>query len=108
MVSLSENVNRWVFMYSSVLVEYMSETVNMYADPNRDSNTRVFTLEGPSVDEEALTSEVTDRVDLDAYLDRHYETGDTASGFIGTVSVGDSGNVETVRIATQVHENPIA
>jgi len=85
----------------------MTQKVNMYASPNRDSKNRVFTRDGPSVDEEALTEEVTSRVDLDAYLDRHYEVDEVGSGFVGTVTIEDDGYIGSVRIAEKVHENPI-
>jgi hypothetical protein len=96
-------------MFTSLGIVYMTQKVNMYADPSRDSDTLVFTLENSEVDSEALTQEVLSRVDhLDEYLERHFETEQTESGFIGTVDVEEDGHIGRVNISNRVRENPIA
>lgn len=85
----------------------MSETVNMYAEPNDDGTVTVFTARD-NVDSEELTERVTDQAELGEYLDRHYTSGDLASGFVGTVTYTQESRIEDIRVSSRVHENPLA
>ena len=86
----------------------MVEKVNMYGDPDRDEDETAYTRTG-DVDSEELTERVrsVDGVDLDAYLNRHFDREEDGSGYLGTVKVDSNGMIVDVRVASQVSENPI-
>lgn len=87
----------------------MSEKVNLHVDPSRENDKVVYAANGSSDEEsELLTERVREMADLDSYIERNFERDDPNSHFVGTVTFDGNGNVNDVRVASRVVENPLA